>query len=76
VREKALIDMKDSDGKRVKAGDTIYFSYGIPPIRVNAPVVKKKGRLVALTKGHNPEECTLIDLKKYVGDFWKVDNGD
>ena len=65
--------MKDSDGNIVKAGDTIYFSYGIPPIRVNAPVIKEKGKLVALTPKHNPEKCTLIELKECVGQFWKVE---
>ena len=65
--------MKDDDGKTVKAGDTIYFSYGIPPIRVDAPVVKEGGKLVAITKGHNPEKCSLKELKEYVGQFWKVE---
>ena len=64
--------MKDSDGKIIKEGDTIIFSYGIPPLRVIAPIVMEDGKLVALTEGHNPSKCELRSLKKHVGNFYKV----
>lgn len=48
----------DSDGVEVKAGDKIRFGYGIPAVSVRrAPVVERDGKLLALTKGHNPSEC-------------------
>lgn len=62
--------MRDSYGKTVKAGDIIYFGYGIPTVGVKAPVIEENGELVAITKGHTPEKCSLKDLKKYVGEFW------
>ena len=64
--------LKDSDGVRVRAGDTITFSYGIPPVRVVAPVVSKNNRLMAITEGHNPSECPVSELMEHVGDFWVV----
>lgn len=62
--------MLDSDDKIVKAGDKIIFSYGIPPVRVIAPIVLEDGKLVAITKGHTPSKCELKKLKKYVGQFY------
>lgn len=64
--------MKDVDGVTIKAGDTIVFSYGIPPLRVEAPVVIENGKLVAITTGHNPPKCELRHLKKHVGSFYKL----
>lgn len=63
---------RDMDGREVKAGDVIVFSYGIPPVVVRAPVIERDGRLIALTEGHNPSECPVSKLKKEVGDFWIV----
>lgn len=63
---------RDMDGREVKAGDVVGFSYGIPPVRVRAPVIERDGRLIALTEGHNPSECPVSQLKKYIGDFWIV----
>lgn len=63
--------MKDIDGNKIKAGDTIVFSYGIPPVRVEAPVVLKNKKLVAITSGHTPSECELKKLKYHVGSFYK-----
>lgn len=69
--ERGFLGMKDSDGKTIKAGDTIVFSYGIPPLRVVAPVVLEDDKLVAITTGHTPSKCELKELKKYIGNFYK-----
>ena len=62
----------DMDGKPIKAGDTIVFSYGIPGARVEAPIVDVKGKLYAMTPGHTPDKCRLDKLEGYVGAFWKL----
>jgi len=61
---------KDSDGRTIKAGDKIRFSYGIPPVGVVADVVDRGGQLVALTPDHLPKECLLTQLRKHVGCFY------
>lgn len=61
--------MTDEDGREVSAGDTIRFGYGIPPVCVEAEVIERNGKLIALTPGHTPKECSLELLKKYVGAF-------
>lgn len=63
---------KDSDGKIVRAGDRIRFSYGIPPIVVVAEVVERDGVLIALTPGHNPDECKLRTLRRHVCEWFKA----
>ena len=60
----------DSDGVEVTAGCTVFFSYGIPPVGVVAPVVDRDGVLIALTKGHHPSEAEVRDLEKHVGCFY------
>jgi hypothetical protein len=62
----------DSDGVEVKVGDFITFSYGIPGVRVKAPVVEHDGKLIALTTGHNPNKIALSSLKKYVVCYFKM----
>ena len=61
----------DDDGVPVRAGDIVRFNYGIPPVVVDAQIVKRHGRLIALTPGHNPAECNLRTLRKYVGNWYK-----
>ncbi len=65
--------LRDSDGKRVRAGQTIAFSYGIPPVYVRGPVVRRGNRLTVITEGHNPSECPVSDLMDCVGDFWIIE---
>ena len=65
--------MHDSDRRPVKAGDVIQFSYGIPPIRVYAKLTEEDGELVALTPGHDPEQETLKNVRKFCEHFYKVD---
>lgn len=61
----------DSDAVEVTAGSVINFTYGIPPVPVIAKVVERKGVLIALTPGHNPNEALVSTLRKHV-DFWVV----
>lgn len=63
---------KDSNGDELRDGDLITFSYGIPPVGVVARLVDRDGHLFALTPGHNPAECRLDRLKRYVHDFYKT----
>lgn len=65
--------MRDSDGEEIEAGDWVRFSYGIPPVGVKARVVDRDGKLIVLTPGHNPEECTLKLLRWDVGEFYKME---
>lgn len=61
----------DDDGAVVNDGCTIHFGYGIPPVGVYAKVVERNGKPIALTPGHNPEECAVSYIKKYFN-FWVV----
>lgn len=65
-----MLAIKDSDGTVVTEGCHVHFSYGIPPVGVLALVVERNGKLIALTPGHNPEQCPVAALKKYVCEFW------
>ena len=63
--------MLDDDGNRVSAGDTVRFNYGIPPVCVTAKVVQRGKSLIVLTPGHNPPECNMRSLRRYVGNWCK-----
>lgn len=63
---------KDMDGNQVAAGDTIVFSYGIPPVRVEARLAEIDGEIWAMTPGHKPDRCKLKNLRKHVGDYFKL----
>jgi len=67
---KALV-LLDDDRVPVKAGDTVRFNYGIPPVVVDAKIVQRRGQLIALTPGHDPAECNLCKLRSYVGNWYK-----
>ena len=62
----------DDDGELTRAGDTVQFCYGIPPIRVVAEIVERDGSLVGLCPGHTPSEFKLRSLRRYVGNWYKV----
>lgn len=64
------LKIRDADGVEVREGDIVHFSYGIPPVGVNAPIIRRNGKLIAVTKGHNPPECPLRTLEHHVGAFW------
>ena len=69
-RLKPLV-LLDDDGKRTTAGDTVCFSYGIPPVRALAKIIERNGVLVGICPGHNPDEFKLRSLRRYVGDWYK-----
>ena len=69
-RLKPLV-LLDDDGKRTTAGDTVCFSYGIPPVRALAKIIERDGVLVGICPGHNPDEFKLRSLRRYVGDWYK-----
>lgn len=60
----------DSDGVEVKAGCKIWFTYGIPPVLVIAPVIERDGKLIAITDGHSPRECEVRHLEEHVASFY------
>jgi len=61
----------DDDGEIITDGDSVCFSFGIPPIRVVAPVVTIHGELWILTPVYNPTRCKLKELRECVGGFYK-----
>ena len=61
--------MNDRYGKKVKAGDTVHSSYGIPPVVIEGKVVDREGVLWVLCPGHTPDECKLTAFKRYLGGF-------
>lgn len=63
---------RDDDGRIVRAGHHVHTSYGIPPVRIEAKVVEMGGKLWALTPDHKPSKCTLANLRKYCGSFWRL----
>lgn len=65
--------MKDDDGFEVKGGDWISFTYGIPPVRVDARVFIRQGALTAVVVGrHKPREMKLRALRRHVGNWYKT----
>ena len=67
-RELVLLD---DDRTPTRAGDTVCFSYGIPPVAVQARIVQRGCSLIALTPGHTPADCNLRTLRRYVGGWFK-----
>ena len=64
--------MLDDDEIAVRAGDWITFSYGIPPVRVDAKVSTQKGRLIFTVLGrHRPKQGALLYLRNNVGNWYK-----
>lgn len=61
----------DDDRTPTRAGDTVCFSYGIPPVAVRAKIVQRGRSLIATTPGHTPAECNLRTLRRYVGGWFK-----
>lgn len=63
--KKEFTGIVDDEGEKIYVGDTIHFSYGIPPIGVNAEIAKKGNSFIALTPDHNPKTVSLKTLQKY-----------
>lgn len=70
-----VLRLRDDDGKWVAAGDAVRFAYGIPPVSVDAPIIEREGRLIGLCPGHNPPEFNLRSLRRYVGNWYKQNDG-
>ena len=66
-----VLRLRDDDGEWVVAGDTVHFSYGMPPVGVDAPIIERGGKLVGLCPGHNPPEFNLRSLRRHVGNWYK-----
>ena len=64
----------DDDGIKVRPGDTIQFSYGIPPVQVRAKIVQRGRSLIALVADASPSECNLRSLRRHVGCWYRVEN--
>ena len=67
-----MLSDKDNDGETVRAGDTISFSFGIPPKRVEGVLFERDGKLIMPCNGVTPKEASLEQLRRHVGGFWKV----
>ena len=67
-----MLTAKDNDGFEVRAGDTVSFSFGIPPKRVEGVLFERDGKLMMPCEGVTPKEATLMQLRHHVGGFWKV----
>ena len=63
--------MRDDDGGWVTSGDSVRFSYGIPPVTVIAPIIERDGKLIGLCSGHDPAEFELRSLRRHVGAWYK-----
>ncbi len=72
-RELVLLD---DDRQPTRAGDTVSFNYGIPPVAVRAKIVQRGRSLIALTPGHTPAECNLRTLRRHVGGWFKQNDQD
>ena len=68
--------LRGYDGVPAGDGDSIEFSYGLPPVRVIAEVKQIGKSLVVLTPGHEPEQCNLRSLRQYVGSWFKTNAQD
>ena len=64
--------MRDDDGRLIADGDSIEFTYCIPPARVVGKVKQIGKTLVVLTPGNHPEQCNLRTLRKYVGSWYRA----
>ena len=61
---------KDADGTEIFEGDILSFTYGIPPVKVHAPVVFRNGRFDVLTPSHDPDSCPLHELEDAIGEYY------
>ncbi len=72
AREKSIVPrLRDDDGEWVEAGDVVRFSFGIPPVLVDATIIEREGNLIGLCPMCNPPEFRLRSLRRYVGNWYK-----
>jgi len=62
---------KDDDCNWTYEGDTITFSFGIPPLKVTAKIMNRSGSLWVFPDNRRYAECPLRALRGYVGAWWK-----
>jgi hypothetical protein len=67
--------LRDDYGNPVRAGDSVAFTYGIPPIHVVSKIAQRDGRLIGLIPGHNPPEFNLRSLRRFAGWWCKYEGG-
>jgi len=66
-----IVDINEVE---VKEGDIVHFSYGIPPVSVNAEITSREDKLIVETPNHSPLSCFLNQLEELVGEFEIVGN--
>lgn len=66
--------MRDQDGRGVRAGDVIHWSYGIPMVPVVSDVIEDGGELVAIHRREcGPPRARLSDLLRWGYSFSRED---
>ena len=73
MKRTTILMLRDDSGCPTRAGDTVVFSYGIPPRTVRAKIVKRGNSLIALTPTEAVAECNLRSLRRYVGRWDRVE---
>jgi len=74
MKGRTYTGQKDDDGNKVYVGDIVHFSFGIPPIGVDAPIRVIDGKNYAITKGHKPDKCLFRSLRRHVGNYYIIGN--
>lgn len=64
--------LRDDDGRPTRDGDTVQFSYGIPPRVVRAKIVQRGKSLIALTPTEAVTECNLRRLRYHVSVWYRI----
>ncbi len=57
------------NGIEVEEGKIAHFTYGIPPIVVNAPIIERDGKLIMLTPDHTPQEMDMEEAVRILPDM-------
>ncbi len=68
----SYVFLRDDEGVPVRSGDRIRFSYGMPPVVVEAKVTRRGEKLIASMPGHFPDKWPLRDLRRCVVEWIKV----
>jgi hypothetical protein len=65
--------MKVVDILKLKEGDQLTLSYGIPPTLAKMRMEMHEGELQAHCSNASPEWCTLVELASYADDIELVE---